>query len=271
MALPLQEGFEASANLPSGWTINNPDNDAAWVVKTGVGKNSSNCMAFNNCDGDAQTDMTGRKDWVSTITYDFSQAASAQMTFDVAYVQLNYQSTLYSDSLSVWASTNCGTTWTNIYDKGGATLATGPQQTATACWAPASANDWRNENISLNSFCGQGSVMFAFRDRSAWGEWIYVDNINITSATGINEGAYANSFNIYPNPASSIVTISGTSKSDKVQYAICNMLGAEIKAGEIPSNGNYNAKISVSDISSGMYFIKVIDGDTSFTKKLNKQ
>ena len=50
------------------------------------------------------------------------------------------------------------------------------------------------------------------------------------------------------------------------------MIGEEIKSGDIFSGGNgFIGKISVSDMTSGMYFVKITDGDTSFTKKLNKQ
>ena len=77
---------------------------------------------------------------------------------------------------------------------------------------------------------------------------------------------------VYPNPATSSITIEGATQSEKVRYSICNPIGAEIKSGEIISNGNsYSGKISLSDISSGIYYLKVTDGINSRTKKLNKQ
>ena len=115
--------------------------------------------------------------------------------------------------------------------------------------------------------------MFAFENHSQWAEWLYIDNINITAVTGnAVEDIAQSGFSLYPNPAASSVTVEGQSKSPKVHYSICNMIGAEIKSGEISGNGNaFNGKIAVNELSKGMYFLKITDGDSSFTKKLNKQ
>ena len=271
-SLPLVEGFESTASIPSGWTLSNPDNDAAWQVSSTVAKTGSHSIGFNNCNGNGTTNMTGKKDKLTTTVYDFSNAITAQMSFDVAYALLFYQSTSYNDTLKVLASSNCGTSWSQIYLKGGSSLATGPQQTSVAsCWSPTSS-DWRNDVINLNSFCGQSSVMFAFENRSAWGEWIYLDNINITSTTttGIASGTSAEGYNIYPNPASTSITIEGITDAEKIQYHLFNMLGDEIRSGEILSGGNaFKGNIELSDIARGMYLLRIIDGNKNFTKKLN--
>jgi hypothetical protein len=139
-------------------------------------------MGFNNCSGDGTTDMTGRKDRCITAAYDFSQATSVSISFDVAYAVLNFKGTTYTDSLAVFFSTDGGGTWTRIYLKGGSDLTNIPIITSsTSCWAPVSAADWRTDNISLNNLAGQAKVMFAFENRSDWGEWIYLDNISITA------------------------------------------------------------------------------------------
>jgi hypothetical protein len=270
-SLPVQEGFEAATTLPSGWTIANPDNDGTWIVSATVGKSSTHSMFIDNCN--PPTNTSGMKDRFISPVYDFQWATSANMTFDVAYAKLILSGTTYGDTLAVLASTNCGSTWSTIYVKGGTTLATAPDLTAAAptCFTPTAAQ-WRNDNINLSSLLGQSSVMFAFESRSQWGEGIYVDNLNITSVTGIAPMDAHSGFSIYPNPASTLVTIEGAAKSEKIHYAICNMLGAEIRSGDIAASGNtFSGKIQVSDISNGMYFLKVTDGDSSYTKKLNKQ
>jgi len=175
------EGFESSANLPSGWTLWNPNNDAAWQVVTTVGHSSNSCIGFNNCSGNGTNDMTGTRDRFNTATYDFSQATSASISFDVAYAALNFKGTLYADSLSVFYSTD-GNTWNRIYLNGGDALANIPEiTTSPPCYVPASAADWRTDKISLNNLAGQSNVIFAFENRSAWGEWVYLDNITITA------------------------------------------------------------------------------------------
>ncbi len=269
--LPVAESFESSANLPSGWSLFNPDNDEPWKVSTTVGNGSTHSMYFDNCN--PPTNTTGTKDRFVLPVFNFSNATSANMTFDVAYAKLVLSGKTYGDTLAVMVSTDCGTTWSSVYLKGGTNLATAPDLTAAAptCFTPTSSQ-WRNDNVSLTSLIGNANVMIAFENRSQWGEGIYVDNINLTSVVGVESIDAHNAFNIYPNPASSSVTVDGIAKSEKVHYSLCNMLGAEIKSGDIATSGNtFSGKIQVADMSTGMYFLKVTDGDTSFTKKLNKQ
>ena len=270
--LPLQEGFEGGATIPAGWTIYNPNNDGTWVVSTTAGNNSTNSIMVDNCNPSVNT--SGEIDRLILPVYDFSAATSANMAFDVAYAKLILSNKTYGDSLAVLSSVDCGSTWSVMYLKGGATLATAPDVTVAAptCFTPTVSTQWRTENIDLSALTGKSNIMFAFENRSQWGEGIYVDNINITSVTGIESLHSRSGFSIYPNPANSLVTIEGATRSDKVHYSLCNMLGAEIRSGDISSSGNnFSGKIQVSDISAGMYLLKITDADGSYTKKLNKQ
>ncbi|HEY4797630.1 MAG TPA: T9SS type A sorting domain-containing protein, partial [Bacteroidia bacterium] len=270
-AIPIVEGFESSTSLPTGWTLVNPDNDAAWQVVSTVSNGGTNSIGFDNCDGNgAGVSMAGTKDRFITSAYDFTSAtATARMTFDVAYALLNYKNQTYPDTLAIYASNDCGTTWNQIYLKGGSTLAN--SVTPLTCWQPT-ASDWRNDVVSLGSYAGQGSVMFAFENRSGWGEWIYIDNINIEAITAVETINPLSGFNIYPNPAATSFTLDGVSKAERIRYSIYNVVGAEIKVGNVAtSGGSFNGKIFVNDIPRGMYFIKVSDGKNEWTKKLNVQ
>ena len=271
--LPLVEGFESSANLPANWTLSNPDNDAQWEVSTTVARTGSNCMGFNNCNGDGNTDMTGRKDWVYTKPLSFANVTSASMSFDVAYAPASYQNVQYNDTLAVFYSVNCGQTWSQLYKKGGNNLATAPVYVITSsnCWAPAS-NEWRNELINLPSQVNnQGNVIFAFENISGWGEWVYVDNINIYSntTTGVSSNDPGNGFQLFPNPAKGSVTISGTSLNGKVRMMIYDAAGQVVRNSELHSAGNdFSEIISTGDIAPGIYFVRVSDDTNTWYKKL---
>lgn len=270
-SIPMQEGFETSSGLPNGWTVWNPDNDAAWQVVTSVASTGVYCIGFDNCDGNGPgIDMRGTVDRFITNAYDFTTATnSAYMTFDIAYAVLNYKGQIFTDSLAILSSVDCGTTWNQFYVKGGYTLS--GLTTTASCWMPSSS-DWRTENVGLGNLAGQSSVMFAFENRSGWGEWIYIDNININAITGIAPVNPLSGFSIYPNPASTFFTIEGASNAELIHYTIYNLVGEEIKSGNIASNGNnFNGKVQVSDLSRGMYFVKLSDRKNTWTKKISVQ
>ncbi len=130
-SLPLVEGFESSVNLPTGWSLNNPDNDAACAISTTVFHTGSHCIGFNNCSGDGSgglgsaADMTGKKDRFITPSYNLSSGNNA-LTFDVAYTPSSVQGVVYSDTLVVFSSSDCGAIWNEIYHKGGTLLASAP-------------------------------------------------------------------------------------------------------------------------------------------------
>jgi hypothetical protein len=269
ISTPLKEGFENGANLPNGWTLDNPEGDAAWTVVTNVAHTGTNAIGFNNCDGNGQgMDMNGTKDRFITAAYDFSNATlSASLSFDLAYAVLKYKNQILSDTLAVYYSADCGTTWNQLYMKGGTNLS--DITTTVSCWTPTTA-DWRTENIGIGVLSGKSNVIFAFENRSNWGEWIYIDNIKITAVTGIEETNLLAAFSMYPNPAATAFTIEGTSTAGKVHYALYNMLGLEVKAGDMETNGDFfSEKIQVGEFSRGMYFIKLSDKKNTWTKKLN--
>lgn len=278
-ALPLQEGFEASPALPAGWAFGNPDNDASWQVMTTVGRTGNNSIAFNNCySGGAAypEDLYGKKDRFYTGSYDFTGTNIPQLSFDVAYAPYDDGTQVLADTLSVYYSTDCGNNWSLCYQKGGYTLATDAgfnpnwDVDGGACWWPTTPSQWRNEFFSLSALTGSSNVMFAFENTSGSGGWLLLDNINILSnTTGIESYDAGAGFNVYPNPAIDIFTIEGFDRKGRVQYSITNMAGQQVKSGPVSTNGNgFKETVPVSELPSGIYFVKVSDDQHVWMKKL---
>ncbi len=266
VSLPLVEGLEASSNLPTGWSISNPDNDAAWEISTTVFHTGSHSIGFNNCNGNGTGNMTGKKDRFYTQSYNMSSGTST-LNFDVAYTPCTSGGVLYSDTLVVYSSIDCGSTWNQIYNKGGTTLATAPTYAASqTCWAPTSSQ-WRTETVSLASLTGHANVMLAFENRSGWGDWLYLDNINISAmATGITSINAEESFEIYPNPAHDNLTVKASYAISNIQ--IINMLGQSvINIGQ----SSESAQVDITSLHAGVYFVKVTAADTQKLIKFIKQ
>jgi PKD repeat protein len=176
--LPLREGFEGTTFPPTGWTITNGDGATTWVRTTsasGFGTSTASAYMDNyNYNG------VGQKDYLYTPVFNFSRGinANSKLKFDYAYSLYNATS---ADSLQVLISTNCGATWTNLWQKGGAALST-TTGTTNALFVPTAAQWKRDSTISLAAYAGQTSVQFAFVNINKYGNSLLLDNINIDTA-----------------------------------------------------------------------------------------
>ena len=270
-SLPVTEGFEATTFPPAGWSqSNSPTNSLAWQQNTSYGSGSSKSAYFNNC---GPSDTThGLHDRLKTITYDFSSATStAGMTFDVGYSP--YEATSYCDTLVVYYSTNCGTTWTKVYQKGGTTLASvscvmsntttcgAYADATTGCFVPKTASAWRNDLINLGMLAGQPSVMFAFENITDYGNNLFIDNINIkaTNATSsVNEINLIEQVSVYPNPSNGTLSVSINSNNiGKVDVRICNLLGESIMQQSDNSSTAKTFKFDLTNLPNAVYFVAI--------------
>ncbi|MCW3078566.1 MAG: Thermitase, partial [Bacteroidetes bacterium] len=177
IALPLNEGFQSLPFLPVNWSSYNTGNDNVfWTRVTGIGGYTVGTGAAAAMFDNFNFDATGDRDEMRTPKYIFSNVAVAKLRFDVAYAPYD---NLYSDTLNVRLSTNCGTSWSNIYTKGGAALATAPTTVQANLFSPNAAQ-WRTDSINISGLAGgQGNVMMSFINRGHYGQAIYLDNINL--------------------------------------------------------------------------------------------
>ena len=77
-----------------------------------------------------------------------------------------------------------------------------------------------------------------------------------------NETFKANNFSLYPNPTSSILSISSDQNFEKL--SVYNMMGAEV----ISTNGN---SVNVENLASGVYILKLSNNSQSVTKRFIKK
>lgn len=170
LGLPLTQGFEGTF-VPAGWTRENPDNQTTWA-KASTGMNSAASAFMDNFDYNG----AGQLDYLVSSPFSLSGLTSATLTFDVAYARYSAQ---YSDGMRVEVSTDCGNTWTSVYNKSGSTLATVADNTNE--FTPTAANQWRNETVDLSSYTGSASVRVRFVGVAGYGNNVYLDNILISS------------------------------------------------------------------------------------------
>ncbi len=263
---PFSEGFSSATFPPAGWDVMGYNKYSYMTRVSTVGGFGNNTGSMKMINFTSQTEnTTGQIDYMMTprIELTTAPASGTVLEFSVAYCQY---STSTNDRLQVLASTDCGNTWTSIYNKSGSTLSTATA--STSAFNTPTASQWRKETISLNSYIGQ-NVIFAYMTTSGNGNNLFIDDINVTNTTGINENTLELNVSVYPNPASSEFTIEGTATAEKIHYTLRNVVGAEIKSGDITSIGNnFNGKVQVSDIAGGIYFIQIKSGNSFLNKKI---
>jgi hypothetical protein len=187
---------------------------------------------------------------MSLITQKVNLGSNATLTFSHAHRQ--YQTS--NDRLEVLVSTDCGVSWTSVFDQAGATLST--QAASNTEFVPAIASDWRSNSIDLSAFDGTNDVVIRFTGTSNYGNNMFLDDIDIQSTLSVDEVNEIDSLKIYPNPSSNFIQVSGLNTSQS--YEIYSLLGARVSYGELENN----QMIEVKEFANGFYLLKLENGKT---------
>ena len=248
----VTEGFQTST-LPNGWSIDNPDGDQTWSLNSNYGYNSTRSIFIENSIYAAN----GQYDDLNSPIMNFSNASNVSLTFDYAYsLWTNPNSAqIWSDTLIILASSDCGLTWQNIWEKAGVNLVTTTPVYNEFEWFPSNNNDWKSEIVNLNTYINQDGVIIKFRNVNQYENNLFLDNINIISdgSTYIND--VDEELNFYPNPAYKYINLDYVGLKE-----IYTVLGKKLLE-------TYDTRINISSLNSGIYLIKFKNQALRFVKE----
>ncbi|HKR03144.1 MAG TPA: T9SS type A sorting domain-containing protein [Bacteroidia bacterium] len=88
----------------------------------------------------------------------------------------------------------------------------------------------------------------------------------LCTSSSINETEYGTSFQVYPNPSSGDLFVLYDGISTNIKLEIYNALGISIYSGLLSNKSE--KEIRFKNFPSGIYFVKVFDGEKSYCKKL---
>ena len=261
-AQSLSQGFTSTTFPPADWMLNNIGAASTWIRSTvgGFGQTPGGSAKIP-----FYTLSSGTGELIPTIPVDLSAATSPYLTFSVAYCQ--YSNEL--DRLQVLVSTDCGATWSSVYNKAGAALSTKAAQTSQ--FTP-NASQWRSDTVSLASFIGQPSVMIDFKATSDYGNNLYLDDINLSGVTAVHNLEGVTSFNVYPNPASNFVNVSATfEKTMPVAIELTDISGRVAYSVNLGVVSSLNQTIDVKNLAAGIYTLAVRSGNSVNYQKISIQ
>ncbi len=109
-------------------------------------------------------------------------------------------------------------------------------------------------------------------DVSLFCEAAYNSNFTTASSNNSIKTDLANNLKTYPNPASNTVNLLGAAESTHVEYYLQNAMGQLVNKGSIEVvAGVFRTTVNTSDLASGLYVIKIVDGNRSTNRKLTIQ
>ena len=188
------------------------------------------------------------------------------LSFDYAYT--TWQGS--QDRLRVQISTNCGSTYTTVWDRRGAELRTAPEVNSNNAYYKPLANHWRKIEIPMANYGGQ-EVVIRFLATSDWGDMLYLDNINVASPNSIADLELIESVDLAPNPAMDFTNlIIRLSESKDVFIKVLDLSGRVLTTDRISGNngGIINHSINTAALNSGMYLVEINIGAERVVKKL---
>jgi archaellum component FlaF (FlaF/FlaG flagellin family) len=264
-ATPLVEGFEGGA-LPAGWGIENKSRDAAtWNIANYGAGGSTKCYKM-----DFYNSPTDEEDALYLHTVDASAGNKLRVVFDRNACAYKLSSGVSADQLSLEASTDCGATWSSLWSKSGADLATDTARTSS--FTPNSAK-WVSDSVTINVTAPNTTYYFRFAAKSDYGNNLYLDNINIYSftTTGIEDEKELASVRVFPNPAMDKVNIAFTNmNSGNVKVSVINALGEVVALlkDETMSAGEHQINWNAANTANGIYTVKIESNGNNVTRKV---
>lgn len=232
------ESFE-SHFPPDGWKLYNSD---GWITFSqaenvnGISFDGSKCTLVQFY----YYSLVGHKDTLISKTF-HNISAEDTLSFDYSYAQ--YLSS-YADSLTVNISTDGGTTNFTIFERGGLSLST--SEATTLPHFPVASNQWQRFTYPMSGIIPQD-----------------IPSNIIPSKYELKQN-YPNPFNAktridFSVPVKSFVKI--------IIYDIRGRSIIDLVNKEYPA-GNYHTELSGENLSSGVYFYKMISNNFSQTKKI---
>jgi hypothetical protein len=249
---PLIEGFQNST-LSNGWLIENPDGDQTWTINSSYGYNSNGSIFIPNSIYSAN----GEYDDLILPIMDLSTSSNIILGFDYAYSLWTNPNLAqnWSDTLIVFASSDCGLSWQNIWEKAGIDLVTTNPVYNDFEWFPSNNGDWKSESINLNNFSNQSGLVIKFRNVNQYENNLFLDNIGISADVSLSTFETNLKFiEVYPNPTDKYINVNFAGLKQ-----IYNIIGKKLLQ-------SYDNKIDVSALAKGVYLIRIENISIRFIK-----
>ena len=156
---------------------------------------------------------------------DFSSASNITLSFDYAYslwTDPNLPQN-WSDTLIIFASSDCGLSWQNIWEEAGVNLVTTIPVYNGFEWFPSNNGDWKSVNINLNNYSNKDGIIIKFRNVNQYENNLFLDNIVISADVSLSSVDFDNNpIDVYPNPTDQYINVDYDGKKEIYNILVRN-------------------------------------------------
>lgn len=264
--LPLSYDFADTTVLNALWKIENPDNKTTWnwltlpVQDQSTGNEAMMLPYFDYS-------LKNQEEFLISPLFDVSQIQNLTLEFRVAYAPFKDGDTFARDGLKVGITTDCGKTFTIIYEKYADTLAT--DEVTTDSWKPIRDNQWRTEKVNLNAWAGKSNLQIAFIGLNGYGNNIYIDDVLLNDVPIITNPD--DFILVAPNPIQDNniqVSFRLPTIVDALQWSLFDVSGRKVTEGQLHNIRSQTMTLPVAHYQSGVYILKVSTANYTVTKRI---
>lgn len=269
MSIPFIDDFEAGSLAANSWSVENPDYKVTWGMAEVAGNSPGNHAAFMNFY--EYLVPPGPRDQLVSPVLNLTGYDELYLAFQHAYAK---QHTQVTDSLIVKISSDCGETWTRIFEGGednNGIFAT--HELMTTPFVPELESDWCGSGwgapcniIDISDWAGNENVKIMFETYNYFGNNLYIDNVMVAPMTNIVKAVHSDDLQVFPNPSHGLLNIVVPDHATMFDIAVINNQGKELI--RFSEKDGTRIAADLTRFGAGIYFIRYIENGRSTVQKV---
>ncbi len=265
---PYSESFETNAGIWPFTAHNHDQNHTSFQKYQGAGVSGNNCVYLNSGERnplDIINSTNGQDiDDLVSPNMNLSGLSYAKLGFYYSYSTTTTDLANVTEKLEIFSSTDCGRSWQMRTTISGMDLVTNGTSGAPGNFVA--------KEVILPQSVLTNNVRFRFRlTTSDFSGNLYLDDISIGVAVGVNEVAGDAILNVFPNPTNDMFNVQVVGMDSYVtQVMIQDLRGAMVYQNTVAPQGSNGLEISsrALGLAEGMYVIRVNNKMGSSAQKI---
>ncbi|MBQ2511575.1 MAG: fibronectin type III domain-containing protein, partial [Bacteroidales bacterium] len=260
-ALPYSTGFEEGDDV--AWMMANGTN--GWFIGSAASNGGTNGMYISNDNGTTNAYSNSS----TTASYAVKLFAFDEGEYTMTFDWRSYGESNYDDYDYLRVFVVPGTMEFTGNDGSNYNSSSTPAGCIASSAVYEDQNTWQSDSLTFNvTTAGNYNVVFYWHNDGSVGENppAAIDNVSIAAATdpvSIDEVEESADIVLFPNPATSNVTLRGVEAGSQV--SVVDMNGRMVRDFQATSN---DVRIDVSTLAKGAYFVRVVNEKVNSIQKL---